>query len=90
LVQSQKGPSGGFFLDKTSLHATLADVVRVVDGDNIFSGCALGLKQCSETKPCPLHHEFKKIREDILRLLQSARLGEFNRQLEQDLFFLKR
>jgi len=90
LVQSQKGPSGGFYLDKTSLHATLADVVRVVDGDKIFSGCALGLKQCSEIKPCPLHHEFKKIREDILRFLQSAKLGEFNRQLEQDLFFLKR
>lgn len=90
LVQSQKGPSGGFYLDKNSMRATLADVVRVVDGDKIFSGCALGLKQCSEAKPCPVHYEFKKIREDILRLLQSARLGEFNRQLENDLCFLKR
>ncbi|HVU56423.1 MAG TPA: Rrf2 family transcriptional regulator [Puia sp.] len=90
LIQSQKGPSGGFYLDKTSLDATLADVVRVVDGDNIFSGCALGLKQCSEAKPCPLHHEFKKIREEILRLLQSTRLGEFNKQLDKELFFLKR
>ena len=90
LVQSQKGPAGGFYLDKASLNATLADVVRIVDGDKIFTGCALGLKQCSETKPCPLHPEFKKIREQILHLLQSARLGEFNRQLEKNLFFLKR
>ena len=90
LIQSQKGPAGGFYLDKASLNATLADVVRIVDGDKIFSGCGLGLKHCSETKPCPLHHEFKKIREQILHLLQTARLGEFNRQLEKNLFFLKR
>lgn len=90
LVQSQKGPSGGFYLDQSSLNASLADVVRTVDGDAIFSGCALGLKQCSEVKPCPLHHEFKRIREDILNMLQSAKLGEFNRQLEKSKLFLKR
>jgi len=90
LIQSQKGPAGGFYLEKTSLDATLADVVRAVDGDRIFTGCALGLKQCSESKPCPLHHEFKKIRENILRLLQSSSLGEFNRQLDKNLCFLKR
>jgi len=90
VIQSQKGPAGGFYLDKSSLNATLADVVRIVDGDKIFSGCALGLKQCSESKPCPLHHEFKKIRENILKVLQSARLGEFNSEIEKNLYFLKR
>ena len=88
LVQSQKGPSGGFYLDH--LNATLADVVRVVDGDSIFSGCALGLKQCSEAKPCPLHYEFKKIRDSISDMLQTATLGEFNQQLEKSKLFLKR
>ena len=90
LVQSQKGPSGGFYLDGTSLNASLADVVRTIDGDGLFSGCALGVKQCSEVKPCPLHHEFKKIRQDLFTMLQSARLGEFNEQLEKNKLFLKR
>ena len=90
LVQSQKGPSGGFYLDQSSLNASLADVVRVVDGDSIFSGCALGLKQCSEVKPCPLHYEFKKIRDSISHMLQTATLGEFNQQLEKSKLFLKR
>lgn len=90
LVHSQKGPSGGFYLDQSSLNASLADIVRVVDGDSIFSGCALGLKQCSEVKPCPLHHEFKKIRDSMSHMLQTARLGEFNHQLEKSKLFLKR
>ena len=88
LVQSQKGPAGGFYLDKESANYTLADVVRTVDGDSLFSGCGLGLKQCSEKKPCPLHHTFKKIRSDITDMLESAKLGEFNKQLEKNLLFL--
>lgn len=90
LVQSAKGPHGGFFLDKSNLRYSLADVVKAIDGDKLFSGCGLGLKVCSETKPCPIHHEFKKIREDISAMLENAKLGEFNEALEQKLTFLKR
>lgn len=90
LVLSQKGPSGGFYLDKSCLKASLADVVKAVDGDKIFTGCGLGLKQCSEFKPCPLHNDFKKIRADIFKMLESTKVGEFNEQLEASLVYLKR
>jgi Rrf2 family protein len=90
IIQSQKGPAGGFYLDAQSRKHTLADIVQLIDGDQIFSGCALGLKQCSEAKPCPLHSEFKKIREAISKMLQSTHVGEFSDQLTQKLVFLKR
>jgi len=90
IILSQKGPSGGFYLDERSLKTPLADIVRLVDGDEIFTGCALGLKQCSEAKPCPLHHEFKKIREDLSHLLQNTTVGEFSTQLDKNRLFLKR
>jgi len=89
LVMSLKGPTGGFYLERRSLNCTLADIVRTIDGDRIFSGCGLGLKQCSEARPCPLHHEFKKIRKGIFKVLQETKLGEFNDQLEKNLLFLK-
>ncbi|MCH5714809.1 RrF2 family transcriptional regulator [Niabella hibiscisoli] len=60
LVLSAKGPNGGFYHDQQSAQCTLADIVKTIDGDKIFSGCGLGLKQCSESHPCPIHHEFKK------------------------------
>jgi|SRR5579859_4923267 len=90
VVQSQKGPSGGFYLDERSLKTPIADIVRIVDGDEIFTGCALGLKQCSEAKPCPLHQEFKKIRDDLSQLLGTATVGEFSSQLDKNRLFLKR
>lgn len=90
LVQSLKGPKGGFYMDIDNLKFSLADVVKAIDGDRIFSGCGIGLKQCSESQPCPIHHEFKKIRKDIYTMLEAAKLGTFNDELERSLSFLKR
>lgn len=46
LVQSAKGPTGGFYLDDYNLNRPIADIVKTMDGDRIFNGCALGLKEC--------------------------------------------
>jgi len=89
IIQSSKGPNGGFYIDKITQKKTLADVVRAIDGDNIFIGCGLGLKNCSETKPCPLHNEFKIIRSKIQTTLSSATIGDFNESLNLGLSFIK-
>ena len=90
LVQSLKGPNGGFYLDRNSLKFSLADVVKVIDGDKIFTGCGLGLKQCSASQPCPLHFEFIIIRKQTYAMLKKAKLGAFSKQLEMNLTFLNR
>lgn len=90
VVQSLKGPTGGFYLDSTSRKTSLAAIVKAVDGDNIFSGCGLGLKQCSDKHPCPLHHEFTKIRKDITNMLTKTRVGDLQEELDQKLTFLRR
>lgn len=90
LVQSTKGPNGGFFLDESSKKNTLADIVKAIDGDKLFTGCGLGLKNCSEKKPCPLHDQFKIIRQKMHDMLQSATVAEFNKELMEGMKYLKR
>lgn len=90
IVQSAKGPNGGFYLDNVSMNRSLADIVRAVDGDKIFRGCGLGLRQCSESQPCPIHHEFKKIRLGLFEMLDSSKVGAFTDALEGSMAFLKR
>ncbi len=90
LLQSMKGPNGGFYLDAQGMQCSLADIVKIVDGEKLFTGCGLGLKQCSETQPCPIHHEFKAMRKGIQSMLEKAKLGEFTEELEKSLTFLKR
>ncbi|MEO5998856.1 MAG: Rrf2 family transcriptional regulator [Chitinophagaceae bacterium] len=90
LIQSVKGPNGGFFLDEESKKNTLADIVKTIDGDKLFTGCALGLKNCSEIEPCPLHDEFKVIRQQMHNMLRNSTVAEFNTELAQGLKHLKR
>jgi Rrf2 family protein len=89
LIQSSKGPNGGFYIDGNAQSNTLADIVKAIDGEKIFKGCGLGLKNCSETKPCPLHNDFKEIRKKMHLILQSARIGEFNENLNLGLSYIK-
>lgn len=89
-VQSAKGPTGGFYLDNVSLNRSLADIVKEMDGDKIFTGCALGLKECSETHPCPVHNEFKAIRNNLKKMLIDMKIGDFVDQLDAQETFLKR
>lgn len=76
VVSSAKGPNGGFFIEKESGELTLMDLVKAIDGDQIFTGCGLGLKQCSETSPCPIHHEFKSIRDQLGKMLRDKKISD--------------
>jgi len=90
IVQSAKGPNGGFYMATEGLKQPLAAVVNAVDGDGIFTGCGLGLVYCSELNPCPLHNEFKKIRNMIQEMMYTTTIGEFNGDLNMGIISLKK
>ena len=90
IIQSVKGPNGGFYLDKKSLEQPLANVVEAVDGNSIFTGCGLGLEECSTANPCPIHDEFMVVRNQLQRMLKSITIGQFNEELNLGIKFLKR
>ncbi|MGG7661800.1 RrF2 family transcriptional regulator [Dyadobacter sp. BHUBP1] len=81
LILSSKGPNGGFYVDSGGLQRPLADIVQAIEGDSIFTGCGMGLSYCSEANPCPLHNDFKKIRSQIVVMLQNTSIGKFNEGL---------
>lgn len=61
----------------------LSDVLEAMDVKNLFSGCDLGLKYCSVSNPCLLHHEFKVIRNKIQRMLKNTSIADFNDDLNR-------
>ena len=90
VIQSAKGPNGGFYVDDVILNMPIASIVEAVDGNSIFTGCGLGLEYCSEDNPCPIHHDFKAIRNQIQDLLKTTRIGEFNEELNLGIAVLKK
>ena len=64
IVDSYTGPNGGFEIDPEKMKKrTVADIVSAIDGDAAFYGCVLGLSECDEQHPCPLHNSFAEIRD---------------------------
>ncbi len=76
LLSSIKGPNGGFALYKSPKEITLLEVVSAIDGLDIFSKCGIGLKNCSDDHPCPIHNKFKFLRESIRSTLQGETLAD--------------
>lgn len=74
IISSAKGPNGGFYVEKAQENLTLMDLVIAIDGDQLFTGCGLGLRQCSEETPCPIHSDFKVIREGLSQMLKNKKL----------------
>lgn len=88
IIESTKGPQGGFFMDPEN-NTFLVEVVVAIDGDSIVTGCALGLEKCSEDHPCPLHSDFTEIRNNLKHLLETTTVLELTKKLDSGLGFLK-
>ena len=68
----------------------LSQVVAAIDGDNIYTGCGLGLSECSETEPCPVHDKFAKIRNELRFMLENTGIEELAAGTMEGLSCLKR
>jgi Rrf2 family protein len=68
-IASIKGKGGGFYFPAENQNLPLYNIITAIQGDRLFTGCAFGLKQCSEQNPCPMHDRYAPIREAIYRLV---------------------
>tara|TARA_Y100000815_G_scaffold104102_1_gene92995 strand:- start:1240 stop:1674 length:435 start_codon:yes stop_codon:yes gene_type:complete len=91
IVNSVKGPSGGFEIDKEKLSKiNLKQIVIAIDGIQLFEGCALGLNECNHKSPCPMHEKFVSIRNQLNETLESTNLLNVAMDLNLGLTILKR
>lgn len=88
IISSAKGPNGGFYIKKEQENLALIDLVTAIDGNQIFEGCGLGLKVCSEVNPCPIHYQFKSIREQLKTMLVGTSIKDLAGDLEKGNVFL--
>lgn len=91
IINSDKGPTGGFSMDIPKIEKVkLSEIVFAIDGDSIYSGCGLGLKRCNEKMPCPVHNQFKLVRDELKKMLERTTIKSLVVDFEKGLTFLKR
>lgn len=90
VINSVKGAYGGFEINKNELKdIKLSQIVKAIDGDNIYNGCGLGLEKCDENHPCPVHDKFKNVRGELKFMLENTSLEELALNIKSGISFLK-
>lgn len=77
IVNSVKGPNGGFYMSEVQINKPIIDIVIIIDGDGILNNCVLGLKDCSNVNPCPMHNEYQNIKQKIRKMLENNTIQNF-------------
>jgi Rrf2 family protein len=74
IINSIKGPSGGFHISREQLKKPIIAIVEAIDGRGTFKECGLGLSKCSATHPCPIHDEYKISRDYLEKLFSQKKI----------------
>lgn len=88
IITSLKGPSGGFYLDERQQEQAIITIVEAIEGEGAFRGCGLGLSKCSETRPCPIHDEYKVAREMMEKLFRQRKVRALSQSVTHGLAHL--
>ena len=89
IIQSVKGPNGGFYLDEKSMKIYLISVIEVIEGLSFFQSCGLGLKECSDDHPCVLHDDLKVYRDGLWKLFSSTSIADLVSKLQDGNAFVR-
>lgn len=86
MLLSNKGPHGGFSLAIDAHEIALLDIVKIIDGLDVFENCLIGMNTCKsaheKNRPCPVHDEFCVIRSEMFNLFKDETIGKITERIE--------
>lgn len=88
VINSTKGPSGGFYLTAIQRTQPIINIVFAIDGNEVFNQCGLGLSKCSATHPCPIHDAYKSVRDRFNQLCMDKKISDLCDPVNNGLAYL--
>ncbi|MBC7890372.1 MAG: Rrf2 family transcriptional regulator [Ferruginibacter sp.] len=88
VVSSVRGPNGGFFLTGKAKKLPVRSVLQAMGEDEVLEKCVLGLKQCSEVQPCPMHAQYKSIKQQLIKLFVTKTIGQLAADIKEGAVFI--
>lgn len=82
MMQSFRGPNGGVVLARPASQLSMAEIVQILEGPDLFEACILGLPNCGEARPCPMHQHWSGIRADLRQMFSGITVADLAAQLE--------
>ena len=88
IINSVKGPNGGFYLKSNQAEQPVFNIVSAIDVEGVFTRCGLGLSKCSASRPCPIHDEYKAARDILNSLFRKKRVSDLCDPVNNGLAYL--
>lgn len=76
LVDSMRGPNGGYWLVRDPANITMADIADLFETQSSSRECLLGFKECPGPKYCALHKRWLEPQRHIDRFLTQTTLAD--------------
>lgn len=82
ILESQRGPTGGFGFKKPPETISLFEIIRTIDDVSpLVNQCVMGLDACSSANACPLHFVWARTKESILETLKRTTLTQMRKKV---------
>ncbi|MEZ5049675.1 MAG: Rrf2 family transcriptional regulator [Saprospiraceae bacterium] len=85
IIDSIKGPNGGFEMSEDQrLNNNIRSIVEIIDGNDLYVKCGLGLDHCHDDNPCPIHTMYKEARLKIINIHCNFSIEQLASSLDYD------
>lgn len=78
ILKSITGPKGGIGFCEHARELTLSHILGIFGDQGILDSCILGLPNCSDEHPCPIHHVWGKTRNEIRDIFAERSLADLH------------
>jgi Rrf2 family transcriptional regulator, iron-sulfur cluster assembly transcription factor len=76
ILESVRGPKGGFRLTRPSHRITVGEVVAALEGPDAMEGCIMGFPACGSDQPCPLHDAWSAVKTQVTSSMTEATIRD--------------
>lgn len=80
ILVSRRGPGGGFTLKIKPKELTVLRVMQALDdpAQSPFVRCVMGLQECNDRNPCPLHPIWSVAKEKMITCVSTCTVSELS------------
>ena len=88
VISAVRGPNGGFYIADKAKKLPVRAVLQAMGEDEVLEKCVLGLKKCSETQPCPMHQQYKSIKQQLIKLFVTKTIAQLADDIKDGVVFI--
>ena len=83
ILNSSKGPHGGFSLKKPAMDISIMEIIEIIDGTDAFDTCVIRTSPCNTNEPCSMHDTIAPLRREMKSMYMTETIADLASEFRQ-------